>query len=180
MSREARASAGAWAQWIGIPLLIFSCLGYGMALGAPLLTLIPGAGDFTGWLKALKPDLMVPVSYSLIGGILHLWHDRDLALAAILGLFCIVLPLLKFFIIWAEALDTGLGDSFLAKAIKASAPYAMVEVFVLALLVVVVKELPGGSKMELELAAWFFTASVLFSLLAAALLKPKKNSESCG
>ena len=175
MSKEASASATGWARWTGISSLIFSCICYGGGLAAPMLVLIPGSGDLTAWVKALKPDLMAPVSYSLIGGIAQLGRDHDWALLIILGLFCLVLPLLKFFIIWADALDTGLGDSFWAKAIKASGRYAMLEVFVLAILVVVVKGVPGGSKMVLAPSAWLFTASIFLSLLAAAFLKPKKS-----
>ena len=70
-----------------------------------------------------------------------------------------------------EAFSISFASTAFGRMFAALAPYAMVEVFLLALLVLVIKGLPGGSRIELQSGAWLFAGSVLLSLLAAGLLK---------
>lgn len=150
-----------------------ACLLFGLALGLPVFSLTPGVGELTGWLRLLKPDEMATTTQSLLGGISLLWFDGDPFLACILTAFCLVLPITKFLILWGECFGMPIGDSLWGRFCRATAPYAMVEVFVLALLVMVVKGLPGGSLIVIQAGAWCFTGSVLLSLFAAQLLKPR-------
>jgi len=112
---------------------------------------------------------------TLPGGIRNLWIEGDPALASILVVFCILLPLLKFTVIWSEAMDIDIGSDLLAQAVRLTAPYAMVEVFLLALIVMIVKGLPGGSEIRVEGGAWMFCGSVLLSLVAARLAYVPKS-----
>ena len=58
-------------------------------------------------------------------------------------------------------------DDFVCSGRRQSARYAMVEVFLIALMVLVLKSMPGGSYVELHAGTWLFTASVALSLIAA-------------
>lgn len=149
---------------------------FGLALGMSVFSLTPGVGELTGWLRLMKPDEMATTSQSLLGGIRLLWLDGNPFLASVLTAFCLILPISKFLILWGEAYGIPLGGSIWGRFCRATAPYAMVEVFVLALLVMVVKGLPGGSLIVIQSGAWCFTGSVLLSLFAAQLLKPTKES----
>jgi uncharacterized paraquat-inducible protein A len=115
---------------------------------------------------------MATTTQSLLGGIRLLWIDGNPHLAGILISFCLILPLSKFVILWGECYGMPLGGSIWGRFCRTTAPYAMVEVFVLALLVMVVKGLPGGSLIVIETGAWCFTGSVLLSLMVSQLLKP--------
>jgi uncharacterized paraquat-inducible protein A len=150
-----------------------ACLLFGMALGLPVFSITPAMGELTGWLRLLRPDEMATTTQSLLGGIRLLWVDGDPLLSLILVTFCVILPLTKFLILWGECFGMPLGDSLWGRFCRATAPYAMVEVFVLALLVMVVKGLPGGSVIEVKNGAWCFAGSVILSLVAANLLNPR-------
>ena len=149
-----------------------ACILFGLALGLPVFSLTPGVGELTGWLRLLKPDSMATTTQSLLGGIRLLWCEGNPLLALILISFCLVLPISKFLILGSESYGIALSGSIWGRFCRATAPYAMVEVFVLALLVMVVKGLPGGSLIVIQSGAWCFTGSVLLSLVAAQQLKP--------
>jgi uncharacterized paraquat-inducible protein A len=51
----------------------------------------------------------------------------------------------------------------------------MVEVLLIALLVLVVKGMPGGSEVNIQAGAWLFTASVILSLVASRWLMDSKQ-----
>jgi len=149
-----------------------ACFLFGMALGLPVFSLTPGMGELTGWVRLLKPDDMAATTQSLLGGIRLLWLDGNPVLAIVLISFCLVLPLSKFIILWGECFGMPLGGSMWGQFCRVTAPYAMVEVFVLAILVMIVKGLPGGSVIEVKNGAWCFAGSVILSLVAANLLNP--------
>jgi len=157
------------------PLLALSSFAFGAAMAAPLYSVLPGAGELTPWLRVLKPDAMTRISQSLLDGILMLFGDGDWVFACILGMFCLVFPLLKFVVVWSSVLQAGVESSFWGRLIASAAKYAMAEFFVLVVLMLVVKGLPGGSTMRIEPAAWFFLASVILSSLALEIVRPKKS-----
>jgi len=171
MSLELKGSSLSMARFS----LAVACFCFGLALGLPVFSLTPGVGELTGWLRLLKPDQMATTTQSLLGGIRLLWVDGNPFLACILITFCLILPISKFLILWGEAYGMPLSGSIWGRFCRATAPYAMVEVFVLALLVMVVKGLPGGSLIVIQTGAWCFTGSVLLSLFAAQLLKPRRD-----
>jgi paraquat-inducible protein A len=159
-------------------LWALSCLFFGAALALPLISITPGVGELTHWLRLLKPDAMATVTQTMFSSISHLWEGGDRLLATLLVVFCLVLPVGKFFVLGCEAFSVAFASSAFGRLVTATAPYAMVEVFLLALLVLVIKGLPGGSKIELQSGAWLFAASVLLSLLVAALLKGRGLAET--
>lgn len=159
----------------GKMFLALACLAFGAALALPIVSITPGVGELTPWLRMLKPDAMAVITQTMFSSISHLWSGGDRALSLLLVAFCFVLPLAKFFVLACEAWSIPLASSLPGRLISATAPYAMVEVFLLALLVLVIKGLPGGSKIALQSGAWLFAASVFLSLLAAGLLRRPKG-----
>ena len=52
--------------------------------------------------------------------------------------------------------------------------YSMLDVFVLAVIVIAVKGLPGGSKVILEMGVYFFGASIIMSLFIGTVITKAK------
>jgi len=155
-------------------LVILSCLAFGMALVFPLFSIQPVAGRWTGLAKLLASDQFASRSFTLIGGIITLWKENEHLLALLMGLISVVLPVIKLSVLWWEIFQlSSLPKSFLA-FVKAASRYAMVEVLLIALLVLVLKGMPGGSEMTIQAGTWYFTASVILSLFASRLASVSK------
>jgi paraquat-inducible protein A len=152
---------------IAAALVLLSCLAFGIALVYPLFSIQPAAGRWTGLAKLLASDQFASRSFTLIGGIMTLWKENEHLLALLMGLISLVLPVIKLSVLWWEIFQlSSLPKSFLA-FVKAASRYAMVEVLLIALLVLVVKGMPGGSEMTIQAGTWYFTASVILSLFAS-------------
>jgi paraquat-inducible protein A len=138
-----------------------------MALVFPLFSIQPAAGRWTGLAKLLAADQFATRSFTLLGGIMILWRENERILAILMGLVSLVFPVLKLSVLWWEIfLVSSLSEKFLS-FVRAISRYAMVEVLLIALLVLVVKGMPGGSEVKIQAGAWLFTASVILSLLAS-------------
>jgi paraquat-inducible protein A len=158
MSRERKLAAG---------LVALCCLAFGMALVLPLFSIQPAAGRWTGLAKLLAADQFATRSFTLLGGIVILWRENERFLAILMALISLVFPLLKLSVLWWEIfLVSSLSEKFLC-FVRAISRYAMVEVLLIALLVLVVKGMPGGSEVNIQAGAWLFTASVILSLVAS-------------
>ena len=155
-------------------LLVVTCVLFGAALNLSIFSITPGAGDLTGWIRMLRPQDMATMEQSLLGGIRLLWADGNPVLAGVLIMFCLIFPLFKFTVLWSEIFGVNSTQAIAARLCRITAPYAMVEVFVLALLVMVVKGLPGGSVIIVDSGACCFAGSVIISLIAAQILKAKQ------
>jgi paraquat-inducible protein A len=124
MTRGARAIA-AWH----VPLVLVAaalCLIAGVSL--PLL--------------AVREFFFYGRTISLIGGVLALLDHGDWVLAAILGLFSIVLPLVKILVLlalWWRSGEAWRSRRRLMNALQASARWAALDVFVVALVIVETK-----------------------------------------
>lgn len=148
-------------------LVVLCCLAFGMALVFPLFSIQPAAGRWTGLAKLLAADQFATRSFTLLGGIMILWRENERILAILMGLVSLVFPVLKLSVLWWEIfLVSSLSEKFLS-FVRAISRYAMVEVLLIALLVLVVKGMPGGSEVKIQAGAWLFTASVILSLLAS-------------
>ena len=153
-------------------ILAVACVLFGAALSLPVFSITPGVGDLTGWVRMIRPKDMAQIQQALLAGIRLLWADGNPVLGTILTVFCIVFPLFKFTVLWTEVYGGRVDPGILGRICRITAPYAMVEVFVLAILVMIVKGLPGGSVIEVENGAWCFAGSVILSLVVANFLKP--------
>ena len=147
-------------NWLGHVLLALGLFG-------PCMTITPRMGEHTGlakWLGLLDD----PESYSIFGGIVRLL-DGNLLVALALALFSGVFPLSKAIILRAALSDARAGRSASrAHGIAAKfGKYSMVDVFVIALLVVASKRVPGGTTIDIEWGAYAFGAAALLSIPVA-------------
>jgi len=149
--------------------VILACIAFAAGLVLPLFTVRPGAGEWTHVVRMFASEQMREQTYTLLGGILQLWQGEEKLLAIILGMLSLVLPIAKLSVLWWECLP-GCGVSLeWMRFFRMVSRYAMVEVFVIALLVILIKGLPGGSQITLHAGTWAFSASVIISLIASQI-----------
>ena len=154
-----------------LALVMFSACTFAAGLVLPLFIIEPRAEEWTEALKLLAPGKMQSKEFTLLGGIAGMWQGGERVLAILLALFSVVLPLAKLSILTVEAAaPEALSDSW-RNLMKSVSRYAMVEVFVIALLVMLAKGMPGGSRMELGIGTTAFVLSVLTGLVAGMIEK---------
>ena len=154
-------------------ILLLSSVLLGLGLVAPCMTIQPSFGGYDSWVKLLKPDLIQPTTYSILGGILKLLKEDSPALGAILLLFSVAFPALKLATLWV-----GLGQ---VQAGQKTGPalwithhvgkFSMLDVMVIALIIVAMKALPGGTTISVGWGLFAFAGSVLLSIVASILVK---------
>jgi uncharacterized paraquat-inducible protein A len=152
-------------------LIAVSCLSFGSALFAPLFSVYPSAGKWTELVAVLDKAVLESKTYTLPSGIAELWRGGEYFLAILIGCLSLVLPVAKLCVQWWEAAALGKPPASVMRLFRASAAYAMVEVFLVALVVIVTKGMPGGSHIQLHAGMWLFTASVVLSLVVSRLEK---------
>jgi hypothetical protein len=150
-------------------MLAISCLIFGAALFSPLFSVLPGAGRWTELVKIIDPAALEGRTYTLPSGIAELWASGAWWLAILLGSLSLVLPIGKFCVLWWETSISVQPSRWVLQIFRASAGYAMVEVFLVSLLILVTRGIPGGSRVELHSGMFLFTGSVVLSFLAARL-----------
>ena len=156
-------------RWIFITAVVISSLAFGIALNLPLFSIEPAAGRWTGVAKLLADDEFKPISVTLLGGIKTLWLENEKMLAVIMALFSLVLPVMKLTVLWSEGLGLAPVSRPIWMAVRWSSKYAMLEVMLIALMLLLLKKLPGDSEIRIEAGAWFFTCSVILSLAVSGL-----------
>ncbi len=151
------------ARWIAAAnWLCHGILAVGLV--APSMTYVPRLGGATDVARAagLVPD---PTTYSVLSGILSLFENGDVAIGCVLLVFSVVFPISKLIVV-RLALRGASGGAVpprLLKATTLASKYSMTDVFVIALLVVASRAMPGGSRIELEWGIFAFCAAALLS-----------------
>jgi paraquat-inducible protein A len=139
----------------------------------PCMTVVPSAGEYTGFIKLLAPDAFDSKTYSLLGGILQMMKS-DLFIGVLLLLFSVIFPVWKLSTyIYYLCRKKKTPSKSLAVALKLG-KYSMLDVFVLAVIVIAVKGLPGGSEVRLEQGIYFFGASIVLSLFIGQIITKVK------
>ena len=110
---------------------------------------------------------------SLSGLVARLWSDGDLALAAVVGLFSILLPTLKIVVLAAEAtgLSQGIGAAANARLhwlLTHMSRWSMMDVMLVALAVFAVKTSGLGDAVT-QPGLWCYAASAMISGLLPVL-----------
>jgi paraquat-inducible protein A len=152
---------------IAAALVIAACLTFAAGLVLPLFSIEPAAGRWTPVIKIFAKEQFAVQSYTLPGGIATLWSGGEIFLTILLGLLSLVLPVVKLCVLWWEAFSPDALPPGLLSFFRAVSRYAMVEVFLIALMVLMVKGMPGGSCITLHLGTYAFAASVLLGLAAS-------------
>lgn len=145
----------------------------GLGLVAPCMTVQPSFGDYDSWVKLLKPDFIEPTTYSILGGILKLIEGDSPALGLILLLFSVAFPAVKLATLWVGVAQITAGQKTgVALWITHHAgKFSMLDVMVIALIIVGMKALPGGTTITVGWGLYTFAGSVIASIVGSILVK---------
>jgi paraquat-inducible protein A len=153
---------------IALALAIASAILFAIGIFAPSFTMIPklGNGYFEWLVRRFVSSDLEPRSFSLVGGIVHLFRDGDFFIGSVILLFSIIFPAAK---LAALALSfrahQGSAERHLG-ILEQLGKWSMLDVFVIAALVICFKGFPGGSHVEVQWGIYIFAASVVLSMLA--------------
>jgi paraquat-inducible protein A len=136
-----------------------------VGLVAPCMTFVSRMGGATEVARAagLIPE---PATYSVLSGILTLFEGGDLGIGCVLLAFSVLFPIAKLIavrLVLQSATRRAVSPQLL-RGVAALSKYSMVDVFVVALLVVASKTMPGGSRIDLEWGLFAFGAAALLSM----------------
>ena len=153
-------------------LLSVSAVSLGLGLIGPCMTIVPRLGDFTGWVRALRPDQLEASTYSILSGIAAMRDHGNPGIAAVLLGFSVLFPILKLAAMagGTAALAAGHRPHLAVKLTHHLGKFSMLDVMVIGLLVLAIKGLPGGSEVQLRWGVWAFATSVALSLAASIAL----------
>ncbi len=157
--------------WLTRTLLLVAAVLLGLGLVAPCMTIVPSMGEFTGWVRLLKPDYLRPTEYSILGGILSMIAHGNVGIGLLLLAFSVVFPVVKLFaLMWGAERDAlGIPEGRLARFAHQAGKWSMLDVLVLGLLVLAIKGLPGNTTIELGWGVYAFAASVVLGLIVTAM-----------
>ena len=131
--------------------------------------------------KKFLPFVNTTDSYNLLQTIRNLFRDGDNLLGVILVLFTFVFPVTKFFSLFMGLL-AGWNDrnSRLYKIMKATGRWSMLDVFVVAILVVMlrVETMGGGLAMQARPGIYCFGASVLLAIWSGLWIDRVQREEA--
>jgi len=154
------------------------------ALSVPVAIVGSGALLLTGLsLPLLHAQQMVfwKSEYSVWAGVVALWEQNELALAAILFFFSIVFPIVKLLglaVIWFWKLPDA-GRTRLLHWLALLGKWSMLDVFVVAILIVLVKLGPlarVAPRVGVYVFAWAILASMLTTMYVERLAKHSMRS----
>jgi paraquat-inducible protein A len=159
--------------WLLRACIALSAALLGAGLAGPCMAVLPAFGKYEGWIRLLKPSLARPTEYSVLGGITALIHNGNAALGVLLLSFSVVFPTLKLAVMSAAtaALAQGRSTGALMKLAHHAGKFSMLDVFVVGLIVLAIKGLPGGSRVTLGWGVAAFAASVILSMLVGMVIQ---------
>jgi paraquat-inducible protein A len=137
----------------------------GVGLVAPSMTYVPRMGAATEAAR-LAGLISEPATYSVLTGILALFDDGDMLIGSALLAFSVLFPVAKLVAVrlTLQGSAAGAASPRVLSAVAFFSRYSMVDVFVVALLVVASKTMPGGSRIHLEWGLLAFGAAALLSM----------------
>ena len=121
--------------------------------------------------------------YSVWAGVVALWHENEILLALILFFFSIVFPIVKLTVLaylWLIRL-TDEQRTWLLRWLDMLGKWSMLDVFVVAILIVLVK-LGPMAKVEPRVGVYVFTAAIAASMLTTMYVErlAKRSSRPSG
>jgi paraquat-inducible protein A len=144
-----------------------------VGLFAPSFTMIPKFGDgfFERLVRLFVSNDLKPRQFSLAGGILHLFQEKELFIGGLILLFSVVFPAAKI-VALLLLIHRGRGDVASGlKVIEHLGKWSMLDVFVIAALVVCYKGYPGGTHIQLQWGLYVFAISVMLTMVATYVVK---------
>jgi len=169
---ETRASRGLARVdvllWLGYALLAAGLFG-------PAFTITPRLGDLTEVLRSAGV-LEAPRTLSIAGSLGELWQRREVFLFLVLGVTGFLVPVAKLAVFQEEARRRRLGlprTRGLAAA-EAVGRWAFTDVFAAALLVIRLKDVEAGPRMELEWGFFAYAAAAILTFAVSMRLRPHR------
>ena len=148
-------------------LIILSSIFLGIGLVAPTMTIVPKAGELTWLMEILDPESMLPVTYSIVGIIIELANSMEWLLVIVLTFFSVLFPVTKLYFFWAASSGQMPNIDWIASIVGKLSKFSMAEVFVLSLVLISLKTLPGGTDVQLEFGCMIYLLSVILSTLSS-------------
>ena len=150
-------------------LIILSSIFLGVGLVAPTMTIVPKAGELTWLIEILEPESMLPVTYSIVGIIIELANSMEWLLFIVLTFFSVLFPVTKLYFFWAacSGFRQNPNIKWIAYIVGKLSKFSMAEVFVLSLVLISLKTLPGGTDVQLEFGCMIYLLSVILSTLSS-------------
>jgi paraquat-inducible protein A len=156
-------------------LCVVNAVLLGVGVAAPCMTVAPSFGNFTGIVKMLQPSFTHPTTFSVLGGLVSLLEDGKYVISFVLFMFSILFPLVKLTVIWMVLYDVISLEGRVPKVLERLGKYSMIDVFVMALLILAIKGLPGGSQITLRWGLYVFGGAALLTIELARALHRKNN-----
>ncbi len=154
-------------------LLLSSSLLLALGVALPIMEVQPHLGPYHEYLAYFIAELGERQSFSILSAVLHLFADRVYVLGVIVLLFSVLFPLWKISVLWLGFLELAQGrlPGTLFYVAERLGKYSMVDVFVIALIIVALKGLPGGSQVVLQPGLYCFIGSGLILMTASWLIE---------
>lgn len=135
--------------------LLAAALAFGIGIWAPMLT--------------LTKLMLIDNTFSVMSGIWHLYLEGDYPLFVILGLFTVVLPIVKLALLFYAWNRPRTAHRASVRWLDMLGKWSMLDVFVVAVLIAAVKLRPMAT-MELHYGLYLFAASVVMMMIASSVV----------
>ena len=154
-------------------LLVLAAATLGLGLTGPCMTITPHFGVYDGWVRLLTDaQYTAPKSFSILTGIKALDDQGQAGIATLLFVFSVCFPAAKLCVMgYAAASVHGRGRGRVLAIAHHAGKFSMLDVFVVGVLVVVLKGIPGETRVTIGWGLYAFAASVLLALVAGFLLE---------
>jgi hypothetical protein len=172
------SNSGRGSGYAALLLAYLAGLLFLVGIFAPSFTMIPkfGNGFFERLVRLFVSSDLEPRQFSLVGGIFHLFQERELFIGGLILLFSVAFPIAKVAaIIRSIHLGPWAAERHL-KMVENLGKWSMVDVFVIASLVICFKGFPGGTHIQVQWGIYIFAISILLTMLATYALKQQFRS----
>ena len=145
------------------------CLGLGIVM--PVMRIDPGDGTIRRFIMAFI--MGGPSTYSILSSVWALIKTgavMDILLGIIIFLFSVVFPIVKLGVFY-NVLSGGDPNGRFPVFVHKWGRFSMLDVYVVAILVLTIRSLPGGAEIKPSWGLTLFTTSVLLSLYISTRLE---------
>lgn len=153
-------------------LIVLCSVLLGCGLFAPCMVLVPGLGEFTELAKYFRPDLVIPREVSIAWGVWTLLGEGKLFVGILLLSFSILFPLWKLGVLWQATylIDHREMTARRLTLVEKLGKYSMLDLLVIALIVLAVKGLPGGTQVQVGWGGVSFLLAALLSMGVSSMM----------
>lgn len=139
---------------------------YGIGIFAPAMVVVPKFGELTHVVSLFKPAFNKEQTFSIFDSICSLLRQGEYFIGGLILIFSVCFPLWKLGVLWdgIVSLRRGIEPTSELRMIERLGKFSLLDVYVMALLAIAVKGLPGGSEIHLQWGLIVFCLSVFLSM----------------